>query len=164
MIADAPHPPPPACPNTYTAAMVNRAVDAAFRGTRHVSAVDVRHLHRFIRCARDPREQAGERARWVRARRAWWHRRLGPPWQGPVSASWFDDAGSTACGTHVVNGFASRWGACGMKLQMRGPSGAVITATREDYGPASWTGREFDLSPSLKASLGCGDTCAVFWR
>ncbi len=105
MIPPADVQPAPGCAKTYTVPMVRRAIDATFRGTRDVSAVDVRHLRHFIACARNPRDRGGERARWVRARRAWWHRRgpftgyvvsgtvstFGPPLEGPSQTA---DGGS----------------------------------------------------------------------
>jgi hypothetical protein len=84
--------------------------------------------------------------------------------QGPVVASWFDDAGGTACGIHAAYGFATLLPIpCGAHVLMRGPSGVVVDAVREDSGPYI-AGRTFDLSPSLRDALGCGGLCEVWWR
>jgi hypothetical protein len=84
------------------------------------------------------------------------------PWQG-ATASWYYDAGQTACGFHATYGFASLILPCGARVEMRGPGGRVVEATMQDHGPYV-AGRTFDLNPSLKAALGCGDLCYVRWR
>jgi hypothetical protein len=82
-------------------------------------------------------------------------------WNGPVTASWYDDAGETACGFHARYGFASLFLPCGARIRMRGPAGTVI-AVNQDRGPYV-PGRTFDLNPGLKRALGCSDLCAVTW-
>jgi rare lipoprotein A (peptidoglycan hydrolase) len=85
-----------------------------------------------------------------------------PPSMQPAVASWYNDAGQTACGFHARLGFASRWLPCGARVLMRGPGGSVI-AVMQDRGPYVG-GRTFDLNPALKAALGCGDLCTLAWR
>lgn len=79
------------------------------------------------------------------------------------NTSWFDDSGAIACGTHYALGFASRTGACGARVRFCNGSRCVV-GQREDYGPATWTGRIFDLGAGLKNSLGCGDICSLGYR
>lgn len=86
-------------------------------------------------------------------------------------ASWFDDAGATACGTHLSNGYAhlpgSGWD-CGARVRFCYRDRCVV-GVREDSGPYV-AGRDFDLTPSLKAALGCTDLCGeegtgtLYWR
>jgi len=87
--------------------------------------------------------------------------RLELPMQSGL-ASWYDDAGQTACGFHSRYGFASLFLPCGARVLMRGPGGSVI-ATMQDHGPYVG-GRTFDLNPGLRAVLGCPDLCTVQWR
>lgn len=82
----------------------------------------------------------------------------------PALASWFNDAGPIACKDHVDNGFAhlpeAGW-PCGAKVRFC-HYGRCVIGEREDSGPYV-TGRTFDLTPSLKASLGCPDLCHLKW-
>jgi hypothetical protein len=84
-------------------------------------------------------------------------------WDGPVTASWYYDGGSTACGFHAIYGFASLFLPCGAHITMRGPNGRPVQAVMQDHGPYV-AGRTFDLNPSLKAALGCGDLCSVYYH
>jgi hypothetical protein len=84
----------------------------------------------------------------------------------PALASWFNDGvEATACGTHVTNGFAhlpeAGW-ACGAKVRFCYRK-RCVTGVREDSGPYV-ASRTFDLTPSLKADLGCSDLCHLRWR
>src|SRR5271167_1642741 len=76
-----------------------------------------------------------------------------PPAMYPALASWYNDAGTTACEDHVDNGFAhlpeAGW-PCGTKIRFC-YNGRCATGEREDSGPYI-AGRTFDLTPSLKAS------------
>jgi rare lipoprotein A (peptidoglycan hydrolase) len=74
-------------------------------------------------------------------------------------ASWYYDAGSTACGFHATYGFASRTLACGTRLVMR-HAGRTVVATVEDRGPFVYS-RLFDLNPALRRVLACPDLCLV---
>lgn len=151
------------CTKTYTVSMVNRAIDATFHGPRDVSAVDVRHLRHFIACARNPRDQRGERARWVRARRAWW-RRVSAPMSVAV-ASWYSDAGATASGWHAYYGVASLAYALGTRVRICYPVGSsrCVSATVDDRGPYI-TARSWDLNQNVAAALGFSGVDSVSWR
>ncbi len=70
----------------------------------------------------------------------------------PVLVSWYDDAGSTACGFHAGNGVASRTLPCGTKVHFRSGSRSV-TAVVDDRGPYVYS-REFDLNQNTAAALG----------
>jgi rare lipoprotein A len=70
----------------------------------------------------------------------------------PVVVSWYDDAGSTACGFHSGDGVASRTLACGTKVHFRN-GGRSVTATVDDRGPYVYS-REFDLNQNTAAALG----------
>jgi hypothetical protein len=83
------------------------------------------------------------------------------PMQSAV-ASYYDDAGQTACGFHARYGFASLFLPCGTRVLMQGPGGSAV-AVNQDRGPFI-AGRTFDLNPALKAALGCGDLCSIRWR
>lgn len=141
--------------------MVRRAIDVAYGGARLPSRFERRRIARFVRCRRN--HATG------RFLHRYWHdaidhaHRRDPPLAGPVVASWFEDSGATACGTHYRYGFASLFLACGQQVVMQGPGGTV-TATMEDHGPAAGLGRTFDLNHALKQALRCGDLCAVRWR
>jgi hypothetical protein len=75
-------------------------------------------------------------------------------------ASWYEDAGGTACGTHYRDGVAHKTLPCGTFVRMCAVR--CVTATVQDRGPFI-AGREFDLNPGLKADIGCGDICTVRW-
>ena len=146
--------------------MIVRAMDATFRGTKDVSARERARLHRYLRCARPRVNRVRMRSVLKHDSSTWWTRRHPPPPTlfGPVTASWFYDAGATACGFHATYGFATLIGVwCGGHVLMQGPSGAIIDAVREDSGPYVY-GRTFDLNPSLRDALGCGDICSVRYR
>jgi rare lipoprotein A (peptidoglycan hydrolase) len=86
-----------------------------------------------------------------------------PPMQGAL-ASWYDDAGTTASGTHYTLGFAalifgSQWGHR-VRFCYRG---RCVVGQLDDHGPYI-AGRLFDLGPALKATLGCPDLCWLRWR
>lgn len=70
----------------------------------------------------------------------------------PVVVSWYDDAGSTACGFHAGDGVASRTLPCGTRIHFRNGDHSV-TATVDDRGPYVYS-REFDLNQNTAAALG----------
>jgi rare lipoprotein A (peptidoglycan hydrolase) len=76
-------------------------------------------------------------------------------------ASWYQDEGGTACGTHYQQGVANKTLPCGTRVQLchAGCEVAVV----EDRGPFV-EGREFDLNPGAKAAIACSDICSVRWR
>ena len=67
-------------------------------------------------------------------------------------ASWYDDAGSTACGFHVTLGVANRDLPCGTKVGFR-YGGRSVTAVVDDRGPYVG-GRNWDLNQNTAAALG----------
>jgi rare lipoprotein A (peptidoglycan hydrolase) len=98
-------------------------------------------------------------------------KRVGKKWAGrhPMMgalASWYspaDSGGTPACGLGwPATGVANKTLPCGARIRMC-HSGNCITAVIADRGPYV-AGREFDLMPSTKAALGCGDLCYVKWR
>lgn len=70
----------------------------------------------------------------------------------PSVASWYDDAGNTACGFHAYYGVANLSLPCGTHVTFsRG--GRTVTATVDDRGPYVG-GREWDLNQNTAAALG----------
>ncbi|MBV9196528.1 MAG: RlpA-like double-psi beta-barrel domain-containing protein [Solirubrobacterales bacterium] len=67
-------------------------------------------------------------------------------------ASWYDDAGGTACGFHAYFGVANRSLPCGTKVTI-GYGGHTVTATVDDRGPYVG-GRDWDLNQNSAAALG----------
>ena len=85
---------------------------------------------------------------------------------GPLSvytesiASWYYDAGNTACGFHAGLGVANRSLPCGTKVRLR-YGGHSVTATVDDRGPYVG-GRNWDLNQSTAAALGFGGVGTVW--
>ena len=153
---------PHGCHRLYTVAQAKRAAKRIYSGKRHVTTRERHWLGWLVRCQRHPANRPRVRRLEHKQREAWLARRR--PWHGPVVASWFYDAGAIACAHHATYGFATLLPiACGAHIQMRGPNGRIVTATREDSGPYV-SGRAFDLNPALRDALGCGGLCDVFWR
>jgi rare lipoprotein A len=75
-------------------------------------------------------------------------------------ASWFQDAGGTACGFHATYGVANKVLPCGTKVTFR-YGGRQVTATVEDRGPYVG-GREWDLNQNAAAALGFGGVGMVW--
>lgn len=67
-------------------------------------------------------------------------------------ASWYNDAGNTACGFHAGLGVANLSLPCGTKVRFR-YGGRSVTATVDDRGPYVG-GREWDLNQNTAAALG----------
>lgn len=67
-------------------------------------------------------------------------------------ASWYDDAGSTACGFHAYYGVANKTLPCGTKVALR-YNGRSVTAVVDDRGPYV-AGRDWDLNQNTAATLG----------
>jgi rare lipoprotein A (peptidoglycan hydrolase) len=78
---------------------------------------------------------------------------------GPVVASWYYDAGQTACGFHAYYGIASRTLACGTRVVLQ-HAGRRVVATVDDRGPYVWS-RLFDLNVATRTALQCSDLCLV---
>ncbi|HEY5317987.1 MAG TPA: septal ring lytic transglycosylase RlpA family protein [Solirubrobacteraceae bacterium] len=70
----------------------------------------------------------------------------------PALASWYDDAGNTACGFHAGDGVASKSLPCGTKVTFA-YHGRTVTAVVDDRGPFV-PGRQFDLDQATAAALG----------
>jgi rare lipoprotein A len=67
-------------------------------------------------------------------------------------ASWYDDAGSTACGFHAGLGVANKVLPCGTRVTFH-YGGHTVTAVVDDRGPYVG-GREWDLNPNTAGALG----------
>jgi hypothetical protein len=67
-------------------------------------------------------------------------------------ASWYDDAGGTACGFHANFGVANRDLPCGTQVTFR-YGGRTVTAVVDDRGPYVG-GRDWDLNQNTAAALG----------
>lgn len=78
-------------------------------------------------------------------------------------ASWYDDAGTTASGTHYAYGYASLMfgSAWGHRVTFC-HAGRCVVGRLDDHGPYV-SGRAFDLNASLKAALACSDLCWLRW-
>jgi rare lipoprotein A len=70
----------------------------------------------------------------------------------PAPASWYDDAGNTACGFHAGLGVANKTLPCGTKVTLR-YGGRTVTAVVDDRGPYAG-GREWDLNQNTASALG----------
>jgi rare lipoprotein A len=71
---------------------------------------------------------------------------------GESVASWYNDAGNTACGFHAGLGVANRSLPCGTKVRFR-YNGRSVTATVDDRGPFVG-GRDWDLNQNTAQALG----------
>ncbi len=69
-----------------------------------------------------------------------------------AEASWYYDAGNTACGFHAQYGVANRTLPCGTKVAFR-LGGRSVTATVDDRGPYVG-GRDWDLNQTTAGALG----------
>jgi hypothetical protein len=70
----------------------------------------------------------------------------------PALASWYEDAGNTACGFHAGLGVANRSLPCGTKVTFQ-YGGRSVTAVVDDRGPYAG-GRDWDLNQATAAALG----------
>ena len=75
-------------------------------------------------------------------------------------ASWYVDAGSTACGFHATFGVANRDLPCGARVGFR-YGGRSVTAVVDDRGPFVG-GRDWDLNQNTAAALGFGGVGTVW--
>jgi hypothetical protein len=84
-----------------------------------------------------------------------------------ATASFYNDAGPTACGNaHYRYGFAHLGPgegaypgmACGTRVRFCAER--CVTGTMQDHGPYV-AGREYDLNPALKAAIGASDLGTV---
>lgn len=74
-------------------------------------------------------------------------------------ASWYDDAGGTACGFHAHYGVANRTLPCGTHVLFKYGRRAIV-ATVDDRGPYVW-GRDYDLGQNLAGALGMDAVATV---
>jgi rare lipoprotein A len=70
----------------------------------------------------------------------------------PVTVSWYEDGGTTACGFHATYGVANLSLPCGTHVRLR-RGGRTLTATVDDRGPYV-PGRVYDLNQTTAAALG----------
>ena len=75
-------------------------------------------------------------------------------------ASWYSDAGTTACGFHAFYGVANRSLPCGTRVTFR-VGGRSVNAVVDDRGPFV-SGRDWDLNQNTAAALGFGGV-GVVW-
>jgi len=75
-------------------------------------------------------------------------------------ASWYNDAGSTACGFHATMGVANKTLPCGTKVTFRHGS-TTVTAVVDDRGPFV-AGRDWDLNQNVAAALGVSGVATVW--
>ncbi len=78
----------------------------------------------------------------------------------PTVASWYYDAGNTACGFHATYGVANKTLPCGTKVTLSYGSRTVV-ATVDDRGPYVY-GRSFDLNQNTARYLGMWGVGTVF--
>ena len=78
----------------------------------------------------------------------------------PTVASWYDDAGNTACGFHAGLGVANRTLPCGTKVVFS-YGGRTVTAVVDDRGPYVG-GRDWDLNQNTAAALGFSGVGTVY--
>jgi rare lipoprotein A len=77
-----------------------------------------------------------------------------------AEASWYYDAGNTACGFHAQYGVANRTLPCGTKVAFR-YGGRTVNATVDDRGPYVG-GRDWDLDQATAGALGFGGVGQVW--
>jgi rare lipoprotein A len=78
----------------------------------------------------------------------------------PSVASWYDDAGATACGFHAYFGVANRTLPCGTRVTISYGARSV-TAVVDDRGPYVG-GRDWDLNQNIAGVLGFGGVDTVW--
>lgn len=74
-------------------------------------------------------------------------------------ASWYYDAGNTACGFHAYYGVANKTLPCGTKVTLS-YGGHTVVATVDDRGPYV-AGRDYDLNQNTAAALGMYGVASV---
>ena len=77
----------------------------------------------------------------------------------PTVASWYYDAGNTACGFHATYGVANKTLPCGTKVTIS-YGGRTVVATVDDRGPYVY-GRTFDLNQTTARYLGMSGVAQV---
>lgn len=140
------------CGKTFTVPMDHRAAGAIYAGTKDVSLHELRVLGYIEMCQRKVRNIHVVRAFNAAAAKAWDVRRHPPIVWSKSIASWYDDAGGTACGFHAALGVAHKTLPCGTVVDFA-YNGRTATAVVQDRGPFI-SGREWDLNQGLAAALG----------
>ena len=77
----------------------------------------------------------------------------------PTVASWYYDAGNTACGFHAYYGVANKTLPCGTHVTFE-YGGRSVVATVDDRGPYIY-GRDYDFNQNLSARLGMSGVATV---
>jgi rare lipoprotein A (peptidoglycan hydrolase) len=138
------------CRKLWNAFMARRAIRAAYSGTRDVTHKDKAYLRTIIRCQRNTAATPHLLKFEKRARHAWFQRRH-PPMYTQL-ASWYNDAGGTACGFHATYGVANKSLPCGTHVLAR-YHGRQVTMIVQDRGP--YVGdRRWDLNQNTAGALG----------
>jgi hypothetical protein len=70
----------------------------------------------------------------------------------PVTVSWYEDGGTTACGFHATYGIANRSLPCGTRVRLR-RGARTVTAVVDDRGPYVYS-RDYDLDQTTAGALG----------
>jgi rare lipoprotein A (peptidoglycan hydrolase) len=147
------------CDQLFTPAMGERAANAVYRGTRHVTRRNLRMLGYIERCQQHPRNQASVRT-YDRHLDATHKARLNPaPVLSYATASWYDDAGNTASGFHAYYGVANKYMAFGTRVLFV-YHGRSVEAIVDDRGPYI-AGRDWDLNQNTAGALGFGGVDTV---
>ena len=151
------------CARTFTVRRAERAARVAWADTRTPSARDWRALFYFVRCQRNL--AARPYVHWyyqhqakLNSQRRW---EAAHPIQYAV-ASWYDDAGSTACGFHAYYGVANKTLACGTQVTFY-YGGHQVTAVVDDRGPYVWP-RVWDLNQNTAGAVGFTGVDSVGYR
>lgn len=139
-----------ACSKTYTVAMATRAARAVYSGTRKVNRGDRQMLRTIRRCLRNPGASRYV-VKYYRRQARLHEQRVHPP-MAYATASWYDDAGATASGSHAYYGVAHLSLPFGTKVRFC-YHGNCITAVVDDRGPYVG-GREWDLNQNTASALG----------
>jgi rare lipoprotein A (peptidoglycan hydrolase) len=140
---------PESCSKTYTDQMIRRAIDSTYIGIQDVTEAQKHRLTRYIFCARNQNHKPRMRRYWTRVKQEWLVRRH-PPYT--ELASWYNDAGGTACGFHAYLGVANKSLPCGTEVVFS-YHGRLATAVVQDRGPYVG-GRKWDLNEGLAGALG----------
>lgn len=157
------------CERLFTVAQTEHAIDSTFRGTRNVTARETAHYRLEIRCQLHSYNRRKLHRYLAAEVKAWRVRRYNAA--NPIqyaTASWYEDAGSTACGFHAQYGVASPkvvYAAnvvCGEHVEFFF-HGRSVRATIDDAGPFV-SGREWDLSQSTAGALGFSGVQTVGYR
>ena len=150
---------PRQCSKMFTLRMFERAARRAYTGAQLPARGAYGHLWRYARCQREPENSVRARALWGAEIAAWAQRRAPPAYSS--LASWYDDAGSTACGFHAYIGVANRTLACGTQVEIC-YHGCTL-ATVDDRGPYVYP-REWDLNQNTAGAVGFSGVGDVRWR